>query len=196
MLRQFAAASFEISGSDIVEQQRAILQVAAGQAGFDERLLAAQPVERGIDLLGGDTAEPQHLAQRMAGGGGIQHPRGRQLGRWLEQAGNDQGQRQIAPALRRPARQHGIERDAARGAQCGEHVAVRQRANDFHCLSSGQQFVAAQHGAELFNALGGPVGQVGEGSVLGLAGLAVTLAQQDGRRRASVRDDSYIHALT
>src|ERR1700731_4128990 len=34
--------------------------------------------------LGGDAAEPQHLAQRMAGGGGIQHPRGRQLGRRLE----------------------------------------------------------------------------------------------------------------
>ena len=63
MLRQFAAASFEIGGADIVEQQRAILQVAAGQRGFDERLLAAQPVERGIDLLGGDLAEP--LALRL-----------------------------------------------------------------------------------------------------------------------------------
>src|SRR5271154_1490728 len=91
MLCQFAAAPFEISGGDIVEQQRAVLQVAAGQPGFDERLLAAQPVERGIDLLGGNAAEPQHLAQRMAGGGGIQHPRGRQLGRWLEQARDDQG---------------------------------------------------------------------------------------------------------
>ena len=107
MLRQFAAASFEIGGGDIVEQQRAILQVAAGQPGFDKRLLAAQPVERGIDLLGGDAAEPQHLAQRMAGGGGIEHPRGRQLGRRLEQARDDQGQRQIAAALRRAARQYG-----------------------------------------------------------------------------------------
>jgi hypothetical protein len=38
MLRQFAAASFEVSGGDVVEQQRAILQVAASQCGFDERL--------------------------------------------------------------------------------------------------------------------------------------------------------------
>jgi len=59
-------------------------------------------------------------------------------------------------------------------------VAVRQRADDFHRLDGGQQFVAPQHGAELFNALGRPAGQVGEGSVFGLAGLAVTLAQQDG----------------
>ena len=119
MLRQFAAAPFEISGGDIVEQQRVVLQVAAGQPGFDERLLPPQPVERDINLLGDDAAEPQPFAQRMAGSGGIQHPRGRQLGRWLEQARDDQSQRQIPPALRRPAGQHGIERDAARGAQRG-----------------------------------------------------------------------------
>ena len=70
MLRQFAAASFEIGGADIVEQQRAMLEMPAGQRGFDKRLLATQPVERGIDLLGGDVAELQHLAQRMGGGGG------------------------------------------------------------------------------------------------------------------------------
>jgi len=116
----------------------------------------------------------------MAGGGGIQHPRGRQLGRRLDQAGDNQGQRQIATALRRPARQHRVERDAARGAERGEHVAVRQRADDLHRLGGGQQFVTAQYGAELLNALGGPAGQVGEGAVLGLAGLAVTFPQQDG----------------
>ena len=113
----------------------------------------------------------------MAGGYGVQHPRGRQLGRRLEQARNDQGQRQIAAALRRPARQQRVEPDAARGAERGEHMAVRQRADDFHCLSGGQQSVAAQHGAELLDALGRPAGQVGERSVFGLAGLAVALPQ-------------------
>ena len=195
ILRQFAASSFEIGRGDVVEQQRAIFQVTAGQRGFDERLLASQPVERGIHLLGGDLAEPQDLAQRMAGGGGIQHPRGRQLGRRLEQARDNQGQRQIAPALRRAARQHRVERDAACGAQRGEHMAVRQRADDFHRRSGGQQLVAAQHRAELLNALGRPAGQVGEGSVPGLARLTVALAQENGRRRASVRDNSHIHAL-
>ena len=47
------------------------------------------------------------------------------VGRRLEQAGDDQSQRQIAAALRRPARQHRVERDAARGAERGEHVAMR-----------------------------------------------------------------------
>jgi hypothetical protein len=99
-LRQFAAAPFEIGRGDIIEQQRAIFQMAAGQRSFDEGLLAAEPIERGIDLLGGDTAEPQNLTQRMAGGGRVQHPRGRQLGRRLEQARDDQGQRQIAPRVK------------------------------------------------------------------------------------------------
>ena len=103
--------------------------------------------------------------------------------------------RASARSRRRPARQHGVERDAARGAERGEHVAVRQRADDFDRLGGGQQLVAAQHRAELRDALGGPAGQVGKGSVLGLGGLAVTLAQQDGRWRASVGDDSHIHAL-
>src|SRR5207244_1459195 len=71
---------------------------------------------------------------------------------------------------------------------------VRQRADDLHRLGGGQQFVAAQHGAKLLNALGGPARQVSKGSVFGLAGLAVTLPQQDGGRRASVRDDSHVHA--
>ena len=111
MLRQLAAASFEIGGADIVEQQRAMLEMPAGQRGFDKRLLATQPVEHGIELLGGDVAELQHLAQRM--GGRIQHPRGCQLGFRIEQPGDDQGQRQIAAALRRAARQHSVERDPA-----------------------------------------------------------------------------------
>ena len=126
MLRQFAAASFEVGGGDVVEQQRAVFQVPAGQLGFDERLLTAQPVERDIDLLGGDAAQPQRLAQRMAGGGGIQHPRRRQLGCRLEQPRDDQGQRQIAAALRPPARQQRVEGDVARFHVANESMHVSQ----------------------------------------------------------------------
>jgi len=53
---------------------------------------------------------------------------------------------------------------------------MRQRADNFHRLSGGQQFVAAQHGTELLDALGGPARQVGEGSVLGLAASRNSLA--------------------
>jgi hypothetical protein len=50
--------------------------VAAGERGFDKSLLADQPVERGVEFAGGDAAEAEDLAQGMAGGGGIEHPRG------------------------------------------------------------------------------------------------------------------------
>ena len=70
----------------------------------------------------------------MAGGGGIQHPRGGQLGRRVEQAGDDQGQCQITSALRRAAGQQGIELDPACGAERGEHVAMRQSADDLQAL--------------------------------------------------------------
>jgi len=66
ILRQFAAASFEIGRGDIVEQQRTVLQVTAGQCGFDKRLLAAQPIERGINLLGGDSSLTQNVVKVRA----------------------------------------------------------------------------------------------------------------------------------
>jgi hypothetical protein len=100
--------------------------------------------------------------------------------------------RASARSRRRAARQDGVERDAARGAERGQHVAMRQRADDFHRLGGGQQLVTTQHGAELLDALSGSARQVGEGSVFGLARLAVALPQQDGRRRASVGDNGHI----
>jgi len=180
--RQFAAASFQVGGGDIVEQQGAVLEVAAGQGGFDEVLLAAQPIQRGVNLPGGDRAQPQHLAQRMTGGGGIQHPRGSQLGRRVEQAGDDQRECQITSALRRATGQQGIEFDAACGGEGGEDVAMGKRSDDLNSIGGGKQLLAAQHGAQLLDAFGRPVGEILEGSLLGLAVLAVAFAQQDGWR--------------
>ena len=196
VLREFAAASFQVGGGDVVEQQGAVLEVTAGQRRFDERLLARQPVERGVELAGGDTAEPQHLAQRMAGGGGIEHPRGGELGRRIEQAGDDQRQSEVTPPLWRTPRQQAVEVDPSGGAQGGEHVAMRQGAHDLDRLAGRQQPLAAQHGAQLLDALGWPGGEVGQRAFLGLAVLAVALAQQDGGGRASVGHHVDMHGPT
>ena len=51
----------------------------------------------------------------MAGGGGIEHPGGGQLGGRLEQPGDDQRQRQVAAAPRCPARQQIVKADAPGG---------------------------------------------------------------------------------
>ena len=144
--------------------------------------LLTQPIQRGVNLPGGDRAEPQHLAQRIAGGGGIQHPRGGQLRRRVEQAGDDQRKCQITSALRRAARQQGIEFDPACGTERGEDVAMGKSAEDLNGVGRGKQFLAAQHGAQLLDPLGRPVREILEGSLLGLAVLAVAFAQQDGWR--------------
>jgi hypothetical protein len=53
--------------------------MTAGQRGFDERLLAAEPVEGDVDLARGDAAEAKHFPQRVGGSGGVEHSGGGQL---------------------------------------------------------------------------------------------------------------------
>src|SRR6185437_13062741 len=102
--------SLEVGGGDVVQHQRTVLEMAAGQLVFDEGLLAAEPVEGGVDL---------------AGGGAAEHSRGGQLGGRIEQSGEDQRKRQVAPAWRGSAWQQVIEADAPGGGEGGEHVAMR-----------------------------------------------------------------------
>src|ERR1019366_5770313 len=98
-----AVASFKIGRRDVVEHQRAFPPVAAGGTGVDEGLLGYQPVKGGVDLANRDGAEAERLAEGMAGRGGVEHARGGEFGRRIEQAGDDQRENEIAPALRRTA---------------------------------------------------------------------------------------------
>ena len=160
-----AVPSLEISRSDIVKHQRAFLEMAAGETVFDEGLLRAQPVERGINLTHRDGAEAQFSPREWLAVGGVKHARGGQFRRRIEQPGNDQGESEITPASRRATRQQVIEADAAGGGERGENVAVRQRAADFEAALAGQdELIAAQDGAKGFDLLGRPRGEVGEGS--------------------------------
>ncbi len=171
---QRTAASLEVGGGDIVEHQHAVFEMAASQRVFDERLLAAEPVEGGVDLAHGDAAEAKGLTQRVAGGGAVEHPGGGQLGRRIEQPSDDESQRQIAPALRGTAWQQVIEADAPGDGERGQDVAVREGAADFEtAVADASQFVATQQGAEQFDPFAGPIGQIGQCAIFGLAGLAV-----------------------
>ena len=105
------------------------------QRGLDETLLRAQPVERGIDLFGGGSAKPQHLAQRVTGGAGIEHPCGGQLGGGLKHPRDDQANRKIAFAVWPATRQQGREIDAPCGADRCKHMTVRQSADDLHRIN-------------------------------------------------------------
>ena len=100
------------------------------QRGRDE--LCSEPASRAWHRpLGGDIAKPQHLAQRVTGGAGIEHPCGGQLG-GLEHPRDDQANRKIAFAVWRATRQQGREIDAPCGADRRKHMTVRQSADDLH----------------------------------------------------------------
>jgi hypothetical protein len=143
------------------------------------RLRGAQPVERGVHLLGGDPAELKRCPERVARGRGIEGAGRRQLGRGVEQARHDQRQGQLAPALR-AARQPPLQPDLPRRPQRRQHVAVRQGAYDLQSFARRHQRVAAQHRAQERDPLGRPLAQIGERAVPDLGAVAKALPQQDG----------------
>jgi hypothetical protein len=191
---EFAMASFEVARRDIIKHQRAFFEMTTGERLLDEALLRAEPVEGGVDLARRDGAEAEGFAEGMTGGGGVEHARGRQFGRRIEQPRDDQGKGEITPPSRCAAGQQVVEADAARGGQRGEDVTMRKRTADLEAaLAGGDEFVAAQDGAEGFDLLGRPAGEVGQGAGFDLAVLAVAFAEQDGRGRATVGDDGDEH---
>lgn len=168
--------------------------MAACQLVFDEGLLAAEPVEGGVDLPRGDTAKAEGFAQRMAGGVDVEHPRGCQLGRRVEQPGDDERQRQVTTALRGSAGQQVGEADASGGGEGGKNVTMRQRAADFEAmLADRDERVAAQSGTQGVDALDRQLREVGKGAVLDLAILAVGFAQQERGAGVTVRDLGDVH---
>src|ERR1700760_3960134 len=115
----------------------------------------------------------------MAGGRGIEHACGGELGGWIDQPRDDQGARQIASALWRATGEQRIKVDASCCAQGGQHVTMWQSPRDLHSVARRQQALATEYGTQLFNALGRPMRQVRQGPVLGLAIVAVACTQQD-----------------
>ncbi len=109
---QGTTAALEIGRGHVVEHERAVLEMAACELAFDEALLAAEPVERGVDFAGTDTAKADCFPQRVAGSFAVEHPRRSELRRRVEQPGDDEPQRQVATALGRAAGQQVVEADA------------------------------------------------------------------------------------
>ena len=134
VLRQCAAAAFEIGGADVVKGERATRQMALGQRVLDPLLLVEQPVERLIDLPFGHLAQAQPLPQAGGRRLRIERPHRRQLGGRRDQPAHDERHHQIAsspagmtaPALAQQLRQA----DLLRGAEDGGDVAMGQRAAD------------------------------------------------------------------
>src|SRR5215831_11500745 len=91
-LRRWAGAALKVGRRDVVEHQRAVLQVAAGQRVLDALLLIDEPIEGLIKFLLIDRCEAQHRAERTVRRLRIEQARRRQLGYWIKQPCDDHGE--------------------------------------------------------------------------------------------------------
>ena len=109
-----------------------------------------------------------------------------------EHPADDEGEDEVAAAVA-GGTDEPVEPDLAGGAEGGGDMAVRQRAHD-----ADRRPVARQTTPPFSSALKPaiarrPVGQIEEGALLDLAGLAIALAQQDRGRRIAVGDGLDVH---
>jgi hypothetical protein len=124
----------------------------------------------------------------------VEHSRGGQLRRRVEQPGDDEPQRQVATALWRTAGQQVVEADAPGSAQSSEDMAMRQRPADLEAgLADWGQRITAQRGAQGLDTLERQLGEVGQRAVLDLAVLAIGLTQQERGAGVAVGDLGDVH---
>jgi len=62
-LGERTAAPLEVARGDVVEHQRAVLEMALCQGGFDLWLAFEQPVERRVEFIFVDLAQIEHRAE-------------------------------------------------------------------------------------------------------------------------------------
>ena len=205
VLRQRAFAALQIGRADVVEHQRAVLQMPPRQRALDPRLLLEQPVERRVDLALRHRAERQNLAQAAARRLAVDGAHEPQLRARRQQSVDDQSDRQIAETSRglvlRRAEQQSVELDLAQHAQPRRDVAVRQRPLDPEPLlarrarGGGDRHPAFQQPLQPGDQGGRKFAQIGQRALLRLARfVAIALAQQDRRRRRPIRHGLDEHA--
>ena len=150
-----------------------------GQALLDGRLPLHQPVHRRIQFVLIDVAEPKRLAQGGDGALGGQAARGGQLRLRVDDAGDDQGEDEVAEATGVTGDQR-VQSDPLEGAEHRGDVAVGQAAHAGEGVFGVDESLTAEDAAQRFDGGGRQLGEVGEGALLDVAAGAVGLAQEDG----------------
>ena len=139
---------------------------------LDPLLLARQPVQRGVQVVLVELAQPQHVAHRV-----LPRPAHRRQPRpAVGDARQDQEQVQLAfrGGAQHPRDAHLVSQELEREQDAENLAADHVAAGPVVELALAQPF----HGRE---PLRRPLCQVGDGARLDLAALAVGLAEQDGR---------------
>jgi hypothetical protein len=195
-LGQLAGTALEIGRTDVVEHQRAVLQVAPGQRLLDPLLLFDQPVESAVKLLLIDRPEPEHLAQRAGRRLPVEQPRRGQLRGRLDQARNDHGDAQRRFLLRLPAtlQQQPIEPELAQGPQRCCDMAMRQAALHRQRFATDRRHgIAAQHAAQRLDLRPRPIRKIGERALADLVAVTIALPQKDRGRRVTIGNALDVH---
>jgi hypothetical protein len=120
---QRTAASLHVTRRDIVEHQRAVLEVTPGQRGLDGSLARQQPVERGVEFVVIDRAETERFTKAGGRRGWRQRPGGGEFGDGVEDTADQQGEDEVAAAVAVRA-EYAVKTDLARRAERGGDVAM------------------------------------------------------------------------
>ena len=180
---------FEVGRGDVVEEERAVAEVAAGEAALDPALAAAQPVEHGEQFVAGDGAEAEQGAEGGGSGLGGEAAGGGELGGGVEDAGGDGGEGEVAGAGG-GAVQDGGEAELVAEAEDGGDMAVGEGAADGDGLvEAGEGDAAFEESADAGDGFGGEPGEVGEGFLADALAFAPGLAEEDGGLVGAVGDD-------
>ncbi len=171
--RQRTLAALEVAGGEVVEDEAALAQVAAGERRLDPRLAGEQPVHRREQLRLARVRNREFRAERRQ----RELARRGQLRAGPQQPLTDHRQAEIAlPA--RPAREHPLQPEPARRAQHRGDMPVRQRALDPQRLLGGHERLTGKSPLDQLDHVPRQVREVAERLVLDLAALAVAAPQQ------------------
>ena len=187
--RERALRAFQVAGADVVQDERAALQVPVGEAPLDPGLALQQPVEHVQHLVAGDGPEPEQGPEARRGGLRIQRPGRRELRGRADDPRGDGGEREVPHAFRLPA-EDPRHAERAHRAQHGGHVAVGKGAADGEGLPGVvEDDPAPEDGAEPVDDGGIERREVGDGLVADAPPLAPGPPEEDGPGAVLVGDD-------
>ena len=153
--------------------------MAPRQALFDPPLAPYQPVHRFVEFILVDGLQPQDLAEGGDSALRVQGASGGQFGAGVDDAGDNHGDDEIAPATGRTS-DEGMQAELLEGAEDGGDMAVGVAAQAGEGGLGIDQGFAFESSADEIDDVVGEVGDVAEGFMLDLAVVAEGSAQQMG----------------